>query len=106
MSLVVARWGRLSLVTAGAVLALTWPLAGVAGAHAALEETVPADDDVLDASPGDVALRFSEPVEVSEEASRSLGQTVSLWTSGRPPRTTMGSSSPPSSMLAFGARTA
>lgn len=73
MSLVVARWRLLSLVTGCTVLALAWPMAGVAHGHAALEETVPADDELLDASPERLRLRFSEPVEVSRGGIDVLG---------------------------------
>jgi copper transport protein len=55
-----------------ALLAVLLP-AGPASAHALLEETVPARGAALEAAPGQVELRFSEPVEVAFGAVRVYG---------------------------------
>lgn len=55
--------GSLALAATAAVL-LAWPLAGPADAHATLIATSPADDELVDSVPGEVELRFDEPVEL------------------------------------------
>jgi copper transport protein len=49
------------------------PGASPAGAHATLTGTTPAADELLDAPPGTVELRFDEPVETVEGAVRVFG---------------------------------
>jgi copper transport protein len=46
-----------------------------ASAHAVLQQTEPGNDAVLDASPAEVALRFSEPVETGLGALRVLDES-------------------------------
>ena len=58
---------RPSVVACGLVAAFLFgPLAARAEAHATLIGTTPADDEVIDAVPEQVELRFDEPVEVVE----------------------------------------
>jgi copper transport protein len=47
--------------------------AGPASAHATLIGTVPGADEVIAAAPGEVELRFDEPVEVLDDAVRVFG---------------------------------
>ncbi len=61
-----ARVGVALLLMVGATLAL----ATAAGAHASLESTTPAEDEVLEAAPPEIALRFNEPVSAGDDAIR------------------------------------
>src|SRR5690606_5841208 len=71
----VARAARALLVVAagpGIDLALLGPPAGIASAHAVLDEIVPADGQTVDRAPSEVTLRFSEPVSLTGGNARVL----------------------------------
>lgn len=59
-----SRLWLVALAVAGAVL---WIAAGTAGAHAVAEGTTPAEGTVLEVGPGEVSVRFNEPVTVRDD---------------------------------------
>ena len=61
------------LATVAIALTALVALAAPAGAHAALSATVPAAGDVLDASPREIELRFTEPVQVDDDSVKVFG---------------------------------
>lgn len=68
-------WVRRLLIGVGAVLvalAVVLGGAGPAGAHATLQATSPAAEQLLDAVPGAVELRFDEPISASTGAVQVL----------------------------------
>jgi copper transport protein len=68
-------------------LALTVTLVATASpahAHASLIESSPSDGARIDASPGEVVLRFTEPVEVSGDSIRVLDTSGGRVDDGRP----------------------
>jgi len=76
----VSRTARIALATLAAVLAAAAP----AQAHALLEATVPERGAVTRTAPGQVLLRFSEPVEIAFGAVRVFGADGSEVQQGEP----------------------
>jgi copper transport protein len=62
-----------SALAAILIVLVLGPGASPAGAHATLTGTTPAADELLDAPPDTVELRFDEPVETVEDAVRVFG---------------------------------
>lgn len=61
----------LALVVALVAVGLAWPAS--AGAHATLQESRPANEEILSAGPEQVSLRFDEPVTVVGSGLRVFG---------------------------------
>ena len=62
----VSRWLAAGIVVAVIVLGSGRPVS----AHASLLTTNPAADSVLDIPPGEIVLRFTEPVDPTDESIR------------------------------------
>lgn len=75
---------RRVLLLAVAVLLGVLTFAGQASAHATLQESRPGNDEVLEAPPTEVSLRFDEPVVVVGAGLRVFGPDGSRVDTGRP----------------------
>ena len=67
-----------------ALMVLSGPLAGVAGAHATLIESTPGNDEVVAEAPSRVTLRFDEGVNVDDEGVKVLSADGDRVDSGPP----------------------
>ncbi|MFZ4517822.1 MAG: copper resistance protein CopC [Microthrixaceae bacterium] len=77
-TVVAARW----LVVLLGLLALAGPGAGVAGAHATLVSSDPANDEVVATRPASVRLTFDEPVVARDDGVRVLDPTGAVVSRG------------------------
>jgi copper transport protein len=69
----VGRLARLGAACVAGAAALALAPASPAGAHATLQGTTPAAEQVIDAAPQAVELRFDEPVEILDGAVQAYG---------------------------------
>ncbi|MDF3283406.1 copper resistance protein CopC [Gordonia sp. N1V] len=84
------RWRSALLVFAGVVCALVMATPGLAGAHATLVSSVPADDSRVANSPSQVALTFDENISVGADPARVISAQGDRVDTGTPHLTAAG----------------
>lgn len=84
------RWRSALLVFAGVVCALVMATPGLAGAHATLVSSVPADDSRVAISPSQVALTFDENISVGADPARVISARGDRVDTGTPHLTAAG----------------
>ena len=93
----------MKLLARGLLAALVWlaVLPAVAGAHATIVRTTPADRSVVAKQPREVTIRWSEPVDLGPDSVRLLDATGARSTR-RSPRTSAATARPRSLKLPAG----